>query len=61
MAKYEIKDGVGIIPKGTTVIEESAELQDSIIFSAGKIGWQVELNLNQLAKVITFQLADIIV
>ncbi|MBR7085514.1 MAG: Cys-tRNA(Pro) deacylase [Oscillospiraceae bacterium] len=44
-----------------TVIEESAELQDSIIFSAGKIGWQVELNLNQLAKVITFQLADIIV
>ena len=24
MAKYEIKDGVGIIPEGTTVIEEEA-------------------------------------
>ena len=24
MAKYEIKDGVGIIPEGTTVIEEFA-------------------------------------
>ena len=23
MAKYEIKDGVGIIPEGTTVIEEN--------------------------------------
>ena len=44
-----------------TVIEESAELEDSIIFSAGKIGWQVELTLSQLAEVIDFQLADIIV
>jgi hypothetical protein len=24
MAKYEIKDGVGIIPEGTTVIEPNA-------------------------------------
>jgi hypothetical protein len=24
MAKYEIKDGVGIIPEGTTEIEENA-------------------------------------
>ena len=44
-----------------TVIEESAELEDSIIFSAGKIGWQVELSLSQLAEVIDFHLADIIV
>ena len=24
MARYEIKDGVGIIPEGTTVVEEEA-------------------------------------
>ena len=24
MAKYEVKDGVGIIPEGTTMIEKSA-------------------------------------
>ena len=44
-----------------TVIEESAELEDTILFSAGKIGWQVELTLSQLAEVIDFHLADIIV
>lgn len=42
-----------------TTIDKSAEKFDTIIFSAGKIGYQVELSLNDLAKVIKFNLADI--
>lgn len=42
-----------------TVIDESAKNQETIIFSAGKIGYQVELTLEELSKVIPFQLADI--
>ena len=42
-----------------TTIDESAKDFDTIIFSAGKIGYQVELGLGELSKVIEFQLADI--
>ena len=42
-----------------TVIEQSAALYDTIIFSAGKIGYQVELSLEDLKKVITFTLDDV--
>ena len=44
----------------TTTIDSSAENFDTIIFSAGKIGYQVEMSLNDLSKVIKFSLADII-
>ena len=44
-----------------TVIDLSARDQESVIFSAGKIGYQVELTLNELRKVITFSLDDITV
>lgn len=44
----------------TTTIHESAKNFDTIIFSAGKIGYQVELSLEELAKVIKYSLADII-
>ena len=43
----------------TTVIDKSAEEFESIIFSAGKIGYQVQLSLEDLAKVIKFSTADI--
>ena len=42
-----------------TTVDESAKDFDTIIFSAGKIGYQVELGLDELSKVIEFQLADI--
>ena len=42
-----------------TIIEQSAEKYDTIIFSAGKIGYQVELSLEDLKKVISFTLADV--
>lgn len=43
----------------TTVIDKSAENFDTIIFSAGKIGYQVEVSLNDLSKVIRFSLFNL--
>ena len=43
----------------TTTIDSSALNFSTIIFSAGKIGYQVEVSLDDLRKVIRFELADI--
>lgn len=43
----------------TTTIDSSALNFSTIIFSAGKIGYQVEVSLDNLSKVIRFELADI--
>lgn len=43
----------------TTVIDKSSEQFDTIIFSAGKIGYQVEISLTDLKKVISYSIADI--
>lgn len=43
-----------------TTIHNSAQNFDTILFSGGKIGFQVELSLSDLAKVIKFELADLI-
>lgn len=43
----------------TTTIHETAKDCETIIFSGGKIGYQVEVNPNDLAKVIDYQLQDI--
>ena len=43
-----------------TVFHESAKSFDTIIFSAGKIGYQIEMNLEDLSKVIPFELNDIV-
>lgn len=42
-----------------TTIDSSATEPETIIFSAGKIGYQVEVSLEALKKVISFQLEDI--
>lgn len=42
-----------------TVIHESAVECDTIIFSGGKIGFQVELTVENLKKVIPFSLDDV--
>lgn len=44
-----------------TAIHTVAEQYDTIMFSAGKIGYQVELPLEELQKVIQVQVADLIV
>ena len=43
----------------TTTVDSSAQSFDTIIFSAGKIGYQIELTLNDLAKIIKFQLKEV--
>lgn len=44
-----------------TTINSSALNCDTIIFSAGKIGYQVEITLDELKKIIRFSLEDITV
>lgn len=42
-----------------TTIDESAQNFDKIIFSAGKIGYQVEVGIGDLKKIVPFALADL--
>ena len=44
-----------------TVIHESAKNFETILFSGGKVGYQVEMNPGELEKVIRVQYGDIIV
>lgn len=43
-----------------TTIDSSAQNFDTIIFSAGKIGYQVEMSLEELKKVIKFELKELV-
>lgn len=52
---------IGMKKNFTTVINDTANSFETIIFSAGKIGYQIELSLNDLHKVIDFQLNDLVV
>ena len=46
---------------GPAIIDESADAFESIIFSAGRIGWQVEVKLEDLKKVLNFSTATLTV
>ena len=50
---------VGMKKSFKTVIDSSARNYDKIIFSGGKIGYQAETTLDELKKVINFDLKDI--
>ena len=50
---------MGMKKQFKTTIHQSAESFDTFYFSAGKIGYQVETSLNELEKVISFELDDI--
>lgn len=50
---------IGMKKQFKTVIDISVNTYDNIIFSGGKIGYQVELTLEDLKKVIFFTLASI--
>lgn len=50
---------IGMKKQFATTIHQSAESWETIIFSGGKIGYQVEVSLEDLAKTVPFQLADI--
>lgn len=51
---------IGMKKSFCTTIDKSANNFETIIFSAGKIGHQVEIALDDLEKVIHFTLADIV-
>lgn len=50
---------IGMKKSFRTTIDASATNFDTIIFSAGKIGYQVEVGLEDLKKVIRYELANI--
>lgn len=50
---------IGMKKQFKTVIDSSAQDFDTIIFSGGKIGYQVELTINELKKVLLFDMDDI--
>lgn len=50
---------IGMKKQFPTVIDVSAANFDTIIFSAGKIGYQVQVALENLKTVVPFELADI--
>lgn len=51
---------VGMKKYFKTVIHSSAKDFESIIFSAGKIGYQVEVSLEDLENVIRYEMSDIV-
>ena len=51
---------IGMKKQFKTVIHETVQKYDTIMFSAGKIGYQVEMNVKDLSKVIKLEFADII-
>ncbi len=52
---------IGMKKTFDTTIHFTAGEFDTIIFSAGKIGYQVELGLEELGKILKYNLADITV
>lgn len=50
---------IGMKKQFKTVIDESAENFETIIFSGGKIGYQVELTLQDLKSVVDFDLKSL--
>lgn len=51
---------IGMKKQFRTTVHETAKDFDTIIFSAGKIGYQVEVSLDDLKKVVRVELADVI-
>lgn len=51
---------IGLKKPFKVVIDSSAKNFDRIIFSGGKIGYQVEVELKDLGKIISYKLYDIV-
>jgi len=50
---------IGMKKQFRTVLHETAQLFDTILFSAGKIGYQVELSPEALQKAVPYTYADL--
>ncbi len=51
---------IGMKKQFQTVIHHTAAEKEHIVFSAGKVGRQVDMHISQLEKVIKFTLSDIV-
>lgn len=52
---------IGMKKNFPTFINETAKDFSTIIFSAGKIGFQIDLSLSELGKIVNYRLEDIVV
>lgn len=52
---------IGMKKQFKTIVDASAAVLDTILFSGGKIGYQVEVSLCDLEKAFPFDLEDIVV
>lgn len=52
---------IGMKKQFKTTTHFTAENFDTVIFSGGKIGWQVEMSIDSLKKIVPCELKDIIV
>ncbi len=50
---------IGMKKPFPTVLHETAASQETIVFSAGKIGWQVEIAPGDFAAALSYSLADL--
>ena len=50
---------VGMKKQFRTIVDKSASNKDRIFVSGGKIGYQIEIELSELKKVINFEFEDI--
>ena len=51
---------IGMKKPFPTTVHSSAKDLDTVIFSGGKIGYQVELGVSDLQKIVKLQFADVI-
>ena len=51
---------IGMKKQFPTTVDETAQLYDSIVFSAGRIGHQIELAPDDLARVVPIEYADLV-
>ena len=52
---------IGMKKQFVTTVHSSAKDVDTIVFSAGKIGAQVEMSLETLGNIVPIKIADIVV
>jgi Cys-tRNA(Pro)/Cys-tRNA(Cys) deacylase len=50
---------IGMKKQFATFVDETAVLYDTVFFSAGKIGYQVEMSVSDLEAVIPLKYADL--
>lgn len=51
---------IGMKKNLKTIIDDSAKNYSTIMMSAGKIGYQIEISLNELSKIINYNLENIV-